>query len=172
MVTAGVPRNVAAGVPRNVTASANVTVGVEPWSASDGMRLRSEQRRELGERYGAALYEPGVAPSAEDIAIFVIARDAAGVALGCGALRLLEPGAAEVKRMYVVASHRGTGVASAILRDLENRARALGLGTLKLETGTLQPDAIRFYEREGYERIANFGAYRDEPASLCFGRTL
>ena len=37
-----------------------------------------------------------------------------------------------------------------------------------LETGVLQPDAIRFYSREGYTRIENFGYYADSADSVCF----
>ena len=35
-----------------------------------------------------------------------------------------------------------------------------------------QPDAIRFYEREGYTRIDNFGPYGGEPLSVCYARSL
>jgi GNAT superfamily N-acetyltransferase len=63
-------------------------------------------------------------------------------------------------------------VAVAILRALERRARDHGVTTLVLETGTAQPDAQRFYEREGYRRIDNFGPYVGEPLSVCYGREL
>jgi GNAT superfamily N-acetyltransferase len=60
----------------------------------------------------------------------------------------------------------------AVLRALEAAARERGWTDLVLETGTEQPDAIRFYEREGYELIPNFGAYADSPISLCYARSL
>jgi len=91
---------------------------------------------------------------------------------GCGALRLLEPGAAEIKRMFVTPDARGSGVATAILHALEDHARALAITTLKLETGWGQPDAIRFYEREGYQRIDNFGPYVGAEISRCYARRL
>lgn len=74
--------------------------------------------------------------------------------------------------MYVEPAARGCGVAVAILRSLEDAARALGLTTLKLETGWGQPDAIRFYEREGYARIDNFGPYLGADISRCYARRL
>jgi hypothetical protein len=43
---------------------------------------------------------------------------------------------------------------------------------LRLETGTLQPDAIAFYERHGYRRIENYGPYVGEPLSVCYERPL
>lgn len=149
-----------------------ITVAVEEWDEPDGARLRANQRAELDARYGCDDHEPGDGPSAEDIAVFLIARDSAGRAVGCGALRLLDAGSAEIKRMYVVPGARGTGVAVTVLRELETHARRHGVRTLKLETGPAQPDAIRFYEREGYRRIENFGAYRGEPLSQCYARDL
>ena len=116
---------------------------------------------------------PGVAPSADDIAVFLVARDDDGVPLGCGALRLLPtPGEAELKRMYVRPAARGSGVAVALLRALEDEARARGVTRLLLETGTAQPEAIRFYLREGYAEIPLFGEYAGSSLSRCFARAL
>ena len=136
------------------------------------VRLREAQRTELDARYGTDDHEPGALPTAETVAVFLVARDAAGTALGCGGIRLLGPGSGEVKRMYVEPAARGTGVAAAILRALEDHARDLGITRLLLETGTGQPDAIRFYQREGYEPIEAYGPYRGEPLSRCFARDL
>ncbi len=149
-----------------------VTVAAEDWAGPDSVALRSAQRAELDARYGTDDHEPGTPPSAEDIAVFLLARNAAGRALGCAGLRLLEPGAAEIKRMYVEPSARGQGVAVALLRAVEDAARGLGLTMLKLETGWGQPDAVRFYEREGYTRIENFGPYVGADISRCYARGL
>ena len=133
----------------------------EPWDSAEAVALRAAQRAELDSRYGSDDHEPGTPPSADDISVFVVARDAAsGRTLGCGALRQVDSSSAEVKRMFVVADARGTGVATAVLRALEDRALARGWHQLVLETGTEQPDAIRFYEREGYTLIESFGPYR------------
>lgn len=67
---------------------------------------------------------------------------------------------------------RGSGVATAVLRALEEAARDRGWHTLRLETGTAQPDAIRFYEREGYHRILLFGVYIGSTLSVCYERSL
>jgi putative acetyltransferase len=144
----------------------------EPWDTPDGESLRRRQRAELDARYGCDDHEPGTAPTAEDITVFLVARNAAGDAVACGALRQLDPVSAEIKRMFVVPPKRGSGAAVAVLRGLESEARRLGLHELRLETGTAQPDAIRFYEREGYTLIENFGPYAGEPLSVCYARTL
>ena len=79
---------------------------------------------------------------------------------------------AEIKRMYVVPAVRGTGVAAAMLSALEQSARTRGMRRLVLETGLRQPEAIRFYEKQGYQRIPNYGYYRDEPDCVSFARDL
>lgn len=142
------------------------------WDDPDAVRLREAQRTELDARYGTDDHEPGEVPTADTVPVFLVARDADGTAIGCGGLRLLEPGSGEIKRMYVAPSSRGTGVATALLRALEDHARRLGLSRLLLETGTGQPDAIRFYQREGYEPIEAYGPYVGEAISRCFARDL
>jgi putative acetyltransferase len=144
----------------------------EHWDGADSTRLRAAQRTELDARYGTDDHEPGAAPTAQDVAVFVVARDGTGHAVGCGGLRLLEPGCAEVKRMYVEPARRGSGAATAILRALEEHARRAGVTRLLLETGTRQPEAIRFYERAGYARVPNFGPYAGAPESVCYAREL
>ncbi|NUP51061.1 MAG: GNAT family N-acetyltransferase [Catenulispora sp.] len=140
------------------------------WDDPEAAVLRAAQRAEIEALYGPDS-EPGVAPSAADIALFLIAY-AEGRPVGCGGLRSLEPGAAEVKRMYVVPEWRGRGVSGAVLTALETAAAVRGWTTLRLETGPKQAAAIRFYERSGYARIACFGAYADDPGSYCYQREL
>ncbi len=142
------------------------------WDDAAATALRDAQRVEIAERYGTPDSEPGLAPSAADITVFVVAENAGGEAVGCGGLRDLGNGEAEIKRMYVRPDHRGTGVSVAVLNSLEEHGRRLGLRRLTLETGDRQPDAIRFYEREGYVRIPNFGPYVGEPASICYAKEL
>jgi GNAT superfamily N-acetyltransferase len=74
--------------------------------------------------------------------------------------------------MYAEPVARGTGAAVAVLRGLETEARALGVHRLVLETGTAQPDAVRFYEREGYVPIPQYGHYIGSAVSLCYARDL
>lgn len=103
--------------------------------------------------------------------VFLVARRD-GEPVGCGGLRRLDPRTAEVKRMYVVPARRGTGVAAAVLRALEDEARAAGMTRLVLETGTGQRAGMRFYEREGFTPCACWGAYADSPISRCYERDI
>jgi putative acetyltransferase len=65
----------------------------------------------------------------------------------------------EVKRMFVRGDARGRGVARALLSRIESEARNNGLELLRLETGDRQFDAIRLYERAGFQRCEVFGDY-------------
>jgi GNAT superfamily N-acetyltransferase len=155
----------------------DVTVERVAWSHPDAERLRAAQRSELDARYGSDDHEPGVIPSADDVPVFLVARDGDGHAVVCGGLRPLHPevlgsDVAEIKRMYAAPSARGTGAAVALLRALETEARQLGIRSLVLETGTAQPDAVRFYQREGYVPIPLFGHYVGNDLSLCFEKVL
>jgi GNAT superfamily N-acetyltransferase len=102
---------------------------------------------------------------------FVVAR-LNGLPVGCGAVRVLEPGIGEVKRMYVRPAARRRGVAQAVLSTLESTAHDMGIRTLRLETGTRQPEANALYEKQGYQVIPCFGEYVSDPFSLCYEKTL
>ncbi|RBY93695.1 GNAT family N-acetyltransferase [Blastococcus sp. TF02-8] len=144
------------------------------WDDPDVQRLTTDQQDEIRARYGGK-EEPGAHPSAADVAVVLVARDDDGTPVGCGALRALGDGAAEVKRMYVVPSARGRGVSKAVLAGLEEAARDRGWTTLRLETGPLQPEAVGLYRGAGYRETGPFGAYRDDPDavdSLFFERHL
>jgi len=149
----------------------SVVVDLAEWDDPDVRGLHALQRVEIDGRYGADT-EPGAKPSASDISVVVIARDADGTAVGTGALRRLDAHSAEVKRMYVAESARGRGVARAVLAALEHFALEQGWTVLRLETGPLQHEAIGLYTSAGFTRIANFGAYVGAPHSLCFERVL
>jgi GNAT superfamily N-acetyltransferase len=104
------------------------------------------------------------------MACFVVARDGGGAAIGCGAFRPLEPGVAEIKRMY--ARHGTSGVGSAVLRFLEQEAQALGYQAVWLETRLVNRRAVDFYAARGYTRIANYGKYIGNPLAVCFEKQL
>src|SRR3990172_3323692 len=102
---------------------------------------------------------------------FLVAYEEA-VPIGCGAVRRIEAGVAEVKRMYVAPAVRGRGVGRALLTALEAEARQLGATRLLLETGPRQPEAIALYEHAGFVRIPAFGEYEDHPLSVFMEKNL
>ena len=80
--------------------------------------------------------------------------------------------ALEVKKVFVSPTHRGRGVSKLLLAEAETIARERGVGKLVLQTGNLQIEAIRLYERFGYEAIPQFRGYDAIPGSLCFAKHL
>ena len=142
------------------------------WGHPDSVALRKAQRVDLDARYGGPESEPGPHPTAEDITVFFVAYTDEAEPIACGALRQLDAEHGEIKRMFVDPAHRGSGAATAVLARLEEFARAAGWSRLVLETGTLQPEAQRFYEREGYTLIPKFGYYADSPLSICYEKKL
>jgi putative acetyltransferase len=126
--------------------------------------------------YLAALYPPEsnhgldiVALQDESVTIF-LAR-LGDKPIGCGAIKLLEPGYAEVKRMYVRPASRSKGIAKQILSKIEEFARNADVHTLRLETGIHQPEAINLYKKFGFYQIPPFGDYKPDPLSLFFEKT-
>lgn len=102
---------------------------------------------------------------------FLVARSE-GEAIGCAGLRRHDPRVVEIKRMFVRPEHRRRGHARALLAALEDRARRSGYQRVVLETGLAQPEAIALYESAGYQPIAGFGHYADEPTSRSFAKDL
>ena len=95
-----------------------------------------------------------------------------GALVACGAVRRIEPGVLEIKRMYVAPAARRRGIARLLLERLEQEARALGAKRVVLETGVRQPDALALYERAGYEPVEPWGEYVDSPLSVCLCKEL
>lgn len=110
----------------------------------------------------SSLLKPGV--------LFAVARDAAGLALGCGAM-VLNPEYGEIKRMYVRPQARGQGLARGLMEALEGKAQEQGCHTFVLETGPTQPEALVLYERLGYQCRGPFGDYPDDPLSVFMQKT-
>lgn len=95
-----------------------------------------------------------------------------GDAVTCGAIRCIERGIAEIKRMYVILAARGRGFSRVMLTALEENTRALGVRRLVLEAGPRQAEALALYSRAGFIRIARFGEYVESQLSLCMGKDL
>ncbi len=104
----------------------------------------------------------------EEPARFWIAEEGSDV-VGCVAFRPRAdvPRAGEVRRLYVRPTHRGAGLADALMNVVEDSAREEGFDTLYLDTHETFAAAIALYERRGYERIDR---YNDNPLATIFMR--
>jgi putative acetyltransferase len=95
-----------------------------------------------------------------------------GIPVAMGAHYPMDGRCSEVRRMFTSASARRQGVGRAIVAAVEQHARRQGFSELRLETGYRQGPAIALYEAAGYRRIEPYGAYRDDPTSVCFAKSL
>lgn len=127
---------------------------------------------ELADRYGgdgdSTPVTPGeFAPPAGDFLVALLD----GEPVGCAGWRSHGTDA-ELKRMYTAPAARGRGIGRRLLTAIEDSARRHGRRRVILETGDRQPEAIALYLRCGYERIPDFGYYKDETGVLSFARRL
>jgi len=106
----------------------------------------------------------------ENVAFFVTRTN--GEPAACGGVKLFDSEYGEVKRMYVRPVFRGLGFGKTMLSHLEGHARQHGVKLLRLETGIHQKDAIRLYERFGFNRRGPFGEYKEDPMSVYFEKNL
>jgi putative acetyltransferase len=93
--------------------------------------------------------------------------------VGCGGVKLFEAdGYGEIKRLFVLDSERGRGVARQLMARLEADLLELGIGLARLETGIHQPEALALYRRLGYVERGPFGAYAPDPLSAFLEKAL
>ena len=92
-----------------------------------------------------------------------------GDLVGCGALREIAPDHGEIKSMHTARAHRGRGVATAMLAQLLEEAKARGYRRVSLETGTMDgfAPARALYARFGFRVCPPFPPYREDPNSVC-----
>ncbi|MGW4502274.1 GNAT family N-acetyltransferase [Micromonospora sp. NPDC004336] len=152
-----------------------IEIRVERFDSPVAQRLIRAALAELGERYGGSGDDTPVEPGEFEppAGAFLVAH-LDGEPVGCGGWRSHGDGGdtAELKRMFTSRAVRGRGVARAVLAAVERSAREHGRKRIVLECGDRQPEAIAMYTAAGYERIPNFGFYKDAPGCISFGRTL
>jgi GNAT superfamily N-acetyltransferase len=162
-----------AEVERLLVASAVQVTECDP-RHPDARRAVRAYVTELAQRFDGG-FDPALSVSATDdemsppAGLFLIAT-LHGAPAGCGALKF-HPGApAEIKRMWVAPEARGLGLGRRLLSELETRAAARGVRTLRLETNRMLAEAISLYRSAGYREVA---AFNHEPyAHHWFEKTL
>ena len=90
-------------------------------------------------------------------AFFVAWSD--GLPIGCGGLKG-HGDWGEVKRLWIDPSARGLGLAKAMMTRIEEAARGLGMGVLRLDTNSQLPEAVTMYRNLGWREIDRFN---DDP---------
>jgi GNAT superfamily N-acetyltransferase len=84
-----------------------------------------------------------------------------GKPVGCVAMRQLEPGVCEMKRLYVRPEARGTGAGTQLTDAVIAAARSAGHSHMRLDTiAPMMGRAVELYQRRGFVEIA---AYAENP---------
>jgi putative acetyltransferase len=93
---------------------------------------------------------------------------------GCGALKRLDKHRGEIKSMRVADRFLGRGLGRALLEHLITQARAMGIESLWLETGSTEAftPALRLYESAGFKHCGPFNGYTEDPFSVFMTRTI
>jgi GNAT superfamily N-acetyltransferase len=143
-----------------------------PYSHPVARYLVEQVQQEYVDRYGgrdAAVVDPGefVPPRGA-----FLVGEVDGVPAGCGAWRALSPDVAEIKRVYVEPGFRRNGLAQLIVAALENGAALAGHGSVVLNTGQQQPEALALYADLGYTSVSGYGVYACAPEAVFLGKKL
>jgi putative acetyltransferase len=94
------------------------------------------------------------------------------VVVGCGALKRLDVGHAEVKSMRTSPRRRRSGIAARLLDHIITEARRMGYARLSLETGTddFFAPARKLYEKFAFTYCAPFADYEPSPHNTFMTR--
>ena len=88
--------------------------------------------------------------------------------VACGAFKVYDDNYVEIKRMFTIPESRNKGLASKVIRHLENWAEELKFSGCILETGKRQIEAVQFYKKIGYNEIEKYEPYKNMDNSICF----
>jgi putative acetyltransferase len=91
----------------------------------------------------------------------------AEAAAGCVAVRLLDAGTAEMKRLYVRSAHRGKGLGRALAQAAIDIARETGCTRIVLDTLPKMREAQTLYDLLGFTRIEPY-LREPTPGALCY----
>ena len=120
---------------------------IEEYAASLGVDLEfqnfSHELNTLAEEYGPPFGSLLLAKDAEQL-------------LGCVALRQIESGICEMKRLYVAPAGRGRGLGRALANEITAEARKLGYERMRLDTLPSMHEARRLYAALGFREIAPY----------------
>ena len=162
-----------AEVDRLLTASA-VRISVCDPRHPDARRAVQAYLAELTQRFPEG-FDParGISATDEEVsppAGLLLLATLHAEPVGCGVLKFHQDAPAHIKRMWVAPSVRGLGLGRRLLAELEARAAAHGVRTVRLETHRALTEAFSLYQTAGYREVR---AFNDEPyAHHWFEKTI
>ena len=92
--------------------------------------------------------------------VLLLVADPAGEVVGTAAVRLLEPGVGELKRMWLRPSSQGRGLSRRLMDACLDEARRLGCRALRLDTQARMEAAVHLYRAYGFSEIPRYNDNR------------
>jgi DNA-binding MarR family transcriptional regulator/N-acetylglutamate synthase-like GNAT family acetyltransferase len=130
----------------------------------DARYCLGEYYAELGRRFERGFdvsrsRDPDAADMVRPRGAFLLAMSD-GLPIGCVGLKGSGGEVAEIKRLWICESARGFGMAKRLMLAVETVARELSVKTLRLDTNSALPEALKLYRTSGWVEIDRFN---DDP---------
>ena len=94
------------------------------------------------------------------------------VPVACSGLKKYSESDIEIKRVWVEPEYRGHHIATDMMKIIEAKAKQQGFQKIILQTREIMKDAVKLYEKLGYNRINNYPPYNKLDGAICFAKEL
>ena len=94
------------------------------------------------------------------------------VPVACSGLKKQSESDIEIKRVWVEPEYRCHHIATDMMKIIEAKAKQQGFQKIILQTREIMKDAVKLYEKLGYNRINNYPPYNKLDGAICFAKEL
>ena len=113
-----------------------------------------------------------VSYNASNMISYVLIAYCDGEAVGCAGLKRYSEDDVEIKRVWVEPDYRGNHIASALMDEIEGKAKEMNYKRAVLQTRPIMKDAVGLYQRRGYSLIENYPPYNKLEGAICMAKEL